>query len=70
MARQQIEVRASVQGQEVVIRIADFPIIEDLVSQLIIESIVTRRQGEAMSSFSSSGRDVKDFLIKTNVVRG
>lgn len=70
MARQQMEVRATVGGREVSVRVSEFPIIEDLVDQLTIESIMVRRFGETMSSFSPIGRDVKDFIIKSNVVRG
>lgn len=70
MARSIVEVLANVGGQNVLVRVLEFPIIEDLVSQMSIESVFARRLGTPMSSFSPIGRDVKDSIIKTNVVRG
>lgn len=70
MARSSVEVKANVGGQNVLVRVLEFPIIEDLILQLSTESVFARRMGEPMSPYSPIGRDLKDSIIKTNVVRG
>lgn len=62
-----VEVSTRVGETPVKIRVTEFPIIEDVILQLIAERVFSIKIGESLSTVSPIGRDLKDFLIKTNV---
>lgn len=68
MAREKVKVTATVGDLPVEIEVVEFPIIEDLVRAMVVESMFTRRQVQTLSTSSPVGRDIKDFIIKSNVV--
>lgn len=68
MARQIVEITTDIDGIPAKVRVAEFPTIEDTVLAMAAETIFTRKFGEALSTDSPIGRDIKDFLIKSNVV--
>ncbi len=67
MAREIVEVKTQVGQTPVRIRVVEFPAAEDIVLQLLAERIFSLKTGESLSTLSPIGRDLKDFLIKTNV---
>jgi len=67
MARGIITVNTQVGARPVQVQTVEFPTVEDLVRQLIIESAFARKLREPISVDSPIGRDVKDFLIKFTV---
>ena len=67
MAREIITVNTQVGTLPVQLQSVEFPTIEDLVRQLIMESAFARKLREPISSDSPFDRDIKDFLIKVSV---
>ena len=68
MARESVTVSATVGDLPVEVKVVEFPIIEDLVRSMVVESMFTRRQNQVLGTDSPVGRDIKDFIIKSNVV--
>ena len=68
MAREIVEINSTLDNLPVKIRVAEFPIIEDLLRDMIFEGVFRRQQREDLSSVSPIGRNAKDFIIKANVV--
>lgn len=67
MGRDFLEIRTVVEQRPKTIKIFEFPIIEDLVTMFVNEAAIGRVDNEPISTQSRAGRDIKDFMIKSNV---
>jgi hypothetical protein len=68
MPRQAIQVVTRVEDRDLVVTVYEIPIMEDLLISFTKEAALTRFKNRSLAVDSPVARDVKDFLLKSNVV--
>jgi hypothetical protein len=68
MPRQSAQVVTKVDDRNLVVTIYEIPVMEDLLISFTKEAALSRFKNRSLAVDSPVARDIKDFLLKSNVV--